>query len=225
MDLLIIGTGDFAAIACQYFENEGKYNIVGFVVEKEYKNKDYFMGRKVYDLSIIESVFPPNNTNCFVAIVYQKLNRARTRIYKMMKEKGYSFASYVSPYAFVGENVTIGENTFVFENNTLQYNVKVGNNVVIWSGNHIGHSSVIKDNCYVSSHVCISGYSTIEEYCFLGVNSSVADNVVIPKDTILAMGAVLHKSFDKEGCILAGVPAKPLSVSVYERFNIDDKIL
>ncbi len=224
MDLIIVGTGEFATIASQYFEEENKYNIIGFAVEKRYKNKESFMGKKVYDLEEIAVYFDPQNIVVFVAIVYQELNRARTRIYQMLKEMGYGFATYISPYSFVGKEVHVGENSFVFENNTLQYNVTIGNNVVIWSGNHIGHSSKIKDNCYIASHVCISGHTVIGKNSFLGVNSSVANDVTLPDDTVVAMGAAVNKSIEMEGCILAGVPAKPLKISAYERFDVNDQV-
>lgn len=69
----------------------------------------------------------------------------------------------------------MGDNCFVFENQTIQPFVKIGNDVIIWSGNHIGHHSMIGDHCFISSHVVISGNVKIEPYCFLGVNSSIRD--------------------------------------------------
>ena len=51
----------------------------------------------------------------------------------------------------------IGENCFIFEDNTIQPFVKIGDDVVLWSGNHIGHHAEIGDHCFISSHVVISG--------------------------------------------------------------------
>ena len=57
----------------------------------------------------------------------------------------------------------IGENCFIFEDNTIQPFVVVEDNVILWSGNHIGHHSVIKNHNFVSSHVVIDDYGHYEE--------------------------------------------------------------
>src|SRR5207248_9353773 len=119
--------------------------------------------------------FDPERVAAFVALSSMKLNRVRTRLYHGVREAGYKCATYVSSNAFVWRNVTIGENTFVFENNVLQHHVCVGDNVILWSGNHIGHRTVIQDHCFISSHVVISGFCEVGESSFMGVNSCVAD--------------------------------------------------
>ena len=52
----------------------------------------------------------------------------------------------------------MGDNCFIFEDNTVQPFVTLGNNLVLWSGNHIGHHSTLRDHCFISSHVVISGF-------------------------------------------------------------------
>ena len=100
----------------------------------------------------------------------------------------------------------IGENCFVFENNVLQYGVRVGNNVVLWSGNHIGHQTRIGDNCFVSSHVVVSGFCDIGANSFLGVNSTLADNLVVAPDTVIGAGAVVVRHTES-GQVYKGNPA------------------
>ena len=99
----------------------------------------------------------------------------------------------VSSRAFIWRNVKIGENCFIFEDNTIQPFVKVGNDVVLWSGNHIGHNSTIRDHSFFSSHVVISGFCDIGEYSFLGVNSTVINNISIGEDCFIGAGALIQK--------------------------------
>jgi UDP-3-O-[3-hydroxymyristoyl] glucosamine N-acyltransferase len=110
------------------------------------------------------------------------------------KAMGFRPASYVSSRAFVWPNVKLGEHCFVFEDNTVQPFVTIGDNVVLWSGNHIGHHSIIEPNCFISSHVVISGFCRIREYCFMGVNSSVANNVIIGINNWIAPGVSIMKN-------------------------------
>ncbi len=213
--LVIIGTGETAHLAYEYFTFDSDYEVVAFSVNKNYIKEKTFLNLPVVEFENVEKFYPPNEYFVFVALASGKLNRDRMKMYNLTKEKGYKFASYISSKAFVWHNVEIGENCFILEDNTLQPFTKVGNNVVMWSGNHLGHRSEIKDNCFITSHVVICGCSIIEENCFLGVNSTIADYVTIKKDNFIAMGAVVNKK-TKENSVYIGNPAKRAEISALE---------
>jgi sugar O-acyltransferase (sialic acid O-acetyltransferase NeuD family) len=205
--LVIVGAGEFAMLAYEYFTHDSEYDVVGFSVEREYLNAD-----NLYDLPIVafEEVterFDVASHHVFVAVPASDLNATRTRLYGEAKSKGYPIATYVSSAAFVWHNCQIGENCFIFEDNTLQPFTTVGNNVVMWSGNHLGHRSVIEDNCFISSHVVISGYCRVGQSTFIGVNSTLNDNVTIPESCIIASGTLVSKSLQTPARIYRGSPA------------------
>jgi sugar O-acyltransferase (sialic acid O-acetyltransferase NeuD family) len=207
--LVIVGDGETAEIAYEYFTYDSNYEVVAFSVERAYLKKNTLFKLPVVPFEDIERLYSPKKYELYVAVSYTELNRVRTRLYEWAKAKGYKLASYVSSKAFVWRNVTVGENCFIFENNTLQYNVKIGNNVTLWSGNHIGHRTVIKNNTFVSSHVTVSGYCEIGENCFLGVNSTLVGAVKVADDCVVGAGAVvLHDTF--KGLVYVGNPAHPL---------------
>ena len=217
--LIIIGTGETAEIACEYFTYDSPYEVVGFSVSKQYIKDPEFYGLPVHEFETLEENFPPSEYEVYVAISYVKLNRVRANMYNQAKAKGYTCATYVSSKAFVWRNVTLGENVFIFENNVLQHHVKVGNNVILWSGNHVGHRTVIKDHAYLSSHVVISGFCEIGEYSFLGVNSTFNDNIKLGKDNIVGSGALIVKNTE-DASLMIGSPAKPGAKTSYEAFNV-----
>lgn len=196
-NIVIIGDGEFADIAFDYFTNDSKYNVVAFAVEKKFFTKKIFNNKPVCFLEDIESLYPKDKYMIFVAISSTKLNRIRRRIYLSLKDIGYSFVSYLSSHAFKSNSAVIGENTFIFENNVIQNNVLIGNNCIIWSGNHIGHRSEIKNHVFISSHAVISGYCTIEDSCFIGVNSTIADNITVKTDCIIGAGAIILKNTER----------------------------
>ena len=180
----------------------------------------------MFDLPVVPfedilTSYPPDEYKFFVAMVYSKMNRLRTRLYKQAKNMGYCPASYISKDSFVWKNCDIGEHCFIFENNVIQPFVKIGNNVILWSGNHIGHHSKIGNNCFVSSHVVVSGVCEIKENCFLGVNSTLADTVTIEKDCLIGAGSVVLKNTECEQ-IYMGNPAKACKVNTLSYFNIKD---
>jgi sugar O-acyltransferase (sialic acid O-acetyltransferase NeuD family) len=214
--IVIVGDGETAELAYEYFTHDSPHDVVAFSVEREYAKKDHLFGLPVIHFEEVEQSYPPAEFQVFVAISYTRLNRVRARLYQEAKRKGYEVTSYVSSRAFVWRNVEIGENCFILENNVVQYAVKIGNNVVLWSGNHIGHQSIIGDNAFISSHVVVSGYCEVGENCFLGVNSCIANNVKIAKDCLIGMGAVVNKNTE-ERKVYVGNPAKAIkdSFAVY----------
>jgi sugar O-acyltransferase (sialic acid O-acetyltransferase NeuD family) len=220
--IVIIGAGEFAEIAYEYFSHDSPNEVVAFAVEKSYLNRQELCGLPVVELESMETRFSPDQYRVFVALTYTQLNRARARLFMEVKRKGYRLASYVSSKAFVWRTVEVGENVFIFENNVIQHGVKIGNNVVIWSGNHIGHRTVVSDHCYIASHVVISGYCTIGERSFLGVNCTIADHVKIAEDCVLGAGALILNDTEP-ATIYPGVASQPSRVSSLRFYKIKNQ--
>ncbi|AMV43456.1 acetyltransferase [Paraburkholderia caribensis] len=191
--LVLIGAGEMAEIAAEYFTHDSDYEVVAFAIERDYIQRSELNGKPIVAYEELETRYPPSEYTIFVAIPSSKLNALRTRFYLDAKQKGYRFATYVSSRAFVWHNAVIGENCFIFENNVIQPFVTIGNNCILWSGNHVGHRTVIRDHNFVSSHVVISGYCEIGESCFLGVNSTFNDHVKVADHCVIGSGALITK--------------------------------
>jgi len=205
--LVLIGAGEFAQIACEYFDHDSDYDVVAFSVESEYLSQPMLEGRPVVAYETLEAGYPPTDVDVFVAIPSSQLNRLRTRLYLDAKRRGYRFASYTSTRAFVWRNVELGENSFIFEGNVIQPFVRIGNNCILWSGNHVGHRSVVHDNVFVASHAVISGYCEIGENSFVGVNATFNDHVKVAADNVIGAGALVTRNTEP-GRIYVGSPAR-----------------
>ena len=207
--LVIVGAGEFAQIACEYFEHDSDYDVRAFSVEREYLTQPELAGHPVVPWEILETHYAPGEVELFVAIPASQLNRLRRRFYLDAKRRGYTLASYVSSRAFVWRNAEVGENCFIFENNVIQPFVRVGDNCVLWSGNHVGHRSVIEDHVFVSSHAVISGYCRIGEGSFVGVNATFNDGVTVAPYNVIGAGALVTRDTEP-GRVYVGSPAKAL---------------
>lgn len=210
--LIIIGAGETANLAHEYFTYDSDYEVVAFAVHSCHKKENVFKNLPLIEFEKISMFYPKDEFFVFVALASERLNYNRTKVYKEVKDLGYKCASYISSKAFVWCNVKIGENCFILENNTLQPYVSVADNVTLWSGNHIGHQSVIKENVFISSHVVVSGFCEIGKNTFMGVNSCVADNVKIAKDNFIALGSVINKNTEEDK-IYRGNPAEASKIS------------
>jgi sugar O-acyltransferase (sialic acid O-acetyltransferase NeuD family) len=192
--IIIFGTGLIADLAEFYLHKDYNMETAAFTVDSKYIKENLQNNKPVVAFENIEKEFSPDKFRMFVALSYNSVNKLREEKYLESKRKGYKLVSYVSPLAVVFDNVEIGENCFILENNVIQPFVKIGNNNTLWSGNHIGHHSIIEDNCFLSSHVVVSGGVKIESNCFIGVNSAIRDNVIISKGTVIGAGSLIMKN-------------------------------
>ena len=221
--LVIVGSGETGLIAYEYFQFDSDYEVVAFSANEHYITETTINDLPVVPFERLEEKYNPNEYEVYVAISSGKLNRNRTKVYKEVKQKGYKCASYVSSKAFVWRNVEIGENCFIFEDNTLQPFVKIGNNVTLWSGNHIGHNTIIKDNCFISSHCVISGFCEVGENSFLGVNCTIENNVKIAKDNFIGAGSLIQKDTIEKGLYQTN-QTELSKVNTYRLFKIKEDV-
>lgn len=197
--VVIFGTGDIAQVVHYYLTHDSNYEIVAFTVDEDYLKEKQLFNLPVVPFEEVERYYPPEEFAMFIAIGYKQVNKLRAQKYYSAKKSGYRLISYVSPKSIVWGNVEVGDNCFVFENQTIQPFVKIGDNVIIWSGNHIGHHSVIGDHCFITSHVVISGNVKIEPYCFLGVNATIRDGITIARECVIGAGAIILKNTTEKG--------------------------
>lgn len=197
--LVIFGAGDIAQLAHFYFSSDSEYEVVAFTVDASYLTEKTFCGIPVVAFEEIAVRFAPEQYDIFVALSYSKLNAVRKEKYLAAKALGYRFASFISSHATVLNEGRIGENCFIFEDNTIQPFVTIGNNITLWSGNHIGHHSIIKDHCFIASHVVVSGGVEIGEQCFIGVNATLRDHIKVGEKCVIGAGTLLLSDAEPEG--------------------------
>jgi sugar O-acyltransferase (sialic acid O-acetyltransferase NeuD family) len=197
--LVIFGSGEIAQLAHYYFSTDSNYEVVAFTVDAKYLMESEFCGLPVIAFEDVAEKYPPDSYDFFIALSYSKLNAIRKEKFISAKDMGYKLVSFISSRATVLNEGEIGENCFIFEDNTIQPFVTIGNNVTLWSGNHIGHHSVIHDHTFIASHVVISGGVEIGEQCFVGVNATLRDHIKIGDKCVIGAGALLLADAEPEG--------------------------
>ena len=201
--IVLFGTGEIAELAFFYFTNDSNYEVVAFCCDEQYIESELFCGLPLVPFEKIKTKYPPSKYQMHVALSYTKLNQTRELKYTQAKQKGYNLVSYICSKSVSWNDLTIGDNCFILENQTIQPTVEIGNNVMIWSGNHLGHGCKIGDHTYLSSHICISGHTKIGKRCFIGVNSTFKDFIEIGDDVFIGMGASVTKDIDANSSVLS----------------------
>lgn len=220
--VVVFGVGQWADLAHFYLTHDSPHEVAAFTVDRDHLQSEEHRGLPVVAFEEVEEEYPPDEFEMFVPISFKRMNHLRAEKFAAAKEKGYRLVSYVSSKATTWPGFECGENCFIFEDNTVQPFVEIGDDVVMWSGNHIGHHSVVKDHVMVTSHVVISGACTIEPYCFFGVNSTVRDETVVARETLVGAGAVILRD-TKEFEIYKAEGTRPAKVRSDRLRSISDK--
>ena len=200
--LVLFGLGDVAELAHFYFTSESSYEVVAFTIDSAYLEVSSFCDLPVLPFEEVSQHYPPENYDLFIALGYSKINTVRKEKFLAAKAIGYKLASFISSRATVLNDLKIGENCFIFEDNTIQPFVTIGNNVTLWSGNHIGHHSVIHDHTFIASHVVVSGRVEIGEQCFIGVNATLRDHIKVGDRCVIGAGSLLLGDAEPDGVYL-----------------------
>lgn len=208
--LVIFGTSSNSKLARYYFEKDTEYKVVAFTVNQQYITEKIFCDLPVVPFEEIQTTFPSNEYDVFVAIGYTKMNKIREEKYNEIKAMGYKLPNYISPRCSFLTEEPIGDNNLILEDNTIQPFVKIGSNNVFWSGNHIGHDVTIGNHIFITSHVVISGFTQIKNNCFIGVNATLRDGIVVERETLIAAAAVIMENTIEQGVYL---PAKSVLIS------------
>jgi sugar O-acyltransferase (sialic acid O-acetyltransferase NeuD family) len=217
--VIIFGTGLFAQVAHFYLKNDSQYEVVAYTTDRDFIQNDKFDSLPVVPFEQVKNDYPPSEYGMFVAVGYKKVNKIRAQKYQEAKAKGYKLITYISSKIASWGDTKIGDNCFIFENQTIQPFVKIGNDVIIWSGNHIGHHATIGDHCFITSHVVISGSVKIGPYCFVGVNSTLRDGITVGRENVIGAGALIMKDTkDKSVYIGKAAELHPKDSSQLENF-------
>lgn len=207
MKIVLFGDGRFASLAWYCLTHDSPYEVAGFTVDKAYLRQDEVHGLPCVDFETVEARFPPSEHQMLLPVGAREMNGLRMRRYAAAQEKGYAFATYVSSRAITWPDLTIGENSMIYEGTVVQPFARIGINTIVRSGCHISHHVTIGDHCFVAAGACFGGGASVKPRCFVGLNATIRDGVTIAEGCFIAAGALVAADTEPDGLYM-GVPAR-----------------
>jgi sugar O-acyltransferase (sialic acid O-acetyltransferase NeuD family) len=189
--VVLFGTGRGADVAHRFLARDTEHQVCGFAVDRRYVDRETFHDLPVVPFEKVQQRFPPDEYRMLILLGYQGMNALRAAKYSEAKNKGYSFISYTNSHFYRAEELHIGENCFILDNQSISLDVKIGNNVVMWSSNHIGDLTVIGDHVWLSSHVTIAAEVLVRPYCFVGVGATISNRLTLAEKTFVGANALV----------------------------------
>ena len=220
--LIIVGTSTNAHMAYEFNKMHRLYEVVGFAVNREYRNIETLYDLPVYCLEDLHQHYATTEVKLFVALLWNRLNSDRRKLYEYCKTLGYGIANLISPLTAVRSEIA-GDNVWIQDFVVVQHNTKIGSDVVIMSHSLVGANSQIGDHCFLGAHSVVGGGTNIGEQSFLGLNATVFDGTTVGRKCIVgACSAVKRNMPDFSKC---STPTSDVVIKQYDEDEIEGKLL
>jgi sugar O-acyltransferase (sialic acid O-acetyltransferase NeuD family) len=206
--ILIFGTGTGADTARRYIERDTPHRVVGYIVDREFLREPICNGCPVVAVDEALAAFSSDDVLAFVPLGSGRMNMLRAEKYQLLKSLGYRFFSYVHASNRLDGHCEIGENCFILENQSVNFDAAIGNNVVIWSGCQIGDRSRIDDHAFLAAHVVLNGDVRVGEYAYLGSNCNISNEVRIGRQSFIGANALITQNTEEHAVhVVEATPA------------------
>ena len=206
--LLIVGAGGFGremfAAAREAVGYGTTFEIKGFLDAKP-TALDGFAGYP----PIVGSpdTYEPGRYDVFVTALGSIASRRRCA--EALEAKCPKFVSIVHRTATIGQNVLIGEGSFIAPHVSITADVCVGRHVSVFHSSSIGHDSELRDFSHVYAQCSIGGGVKVGEGAVVYPGSVVVPRRGIGAGAVVGAGSVVFVDVDP-GVTVIGNPAAPM---------------
>ncbi len=203
-EIIIIGYSGHALVVADILMQLG-YSIKGYMEKVEVANNllklPYFgFEQNPKDLSKIYGtlVFPAIGDNLI-----------RSKVFSLLKQKGFEIPKAVSQKADVSDTSNIDEGTLVCSGACINPFATIGKGVIINTGAIVEHQCIIDDFVHIAPGAVLTGNVKVGEGSFIGANATIKQGIIIGENVIIGAGAVVINNIP-DNTVFIGNPAKKL---------------
>ena len=192
-DIILLGTGGHAHSVVDSIEQAGKYNIVGFFDTAEMLGKHY-RDYKVLDTDdAMKKYYEKGLRNAFITIGFMGHGDIRNRLYKQLKDAGFTIPNIIDNTAVISKDSKLGDGIFVGKNAIINANAEIGRMCIINTGAIVEHDCMIGAFSHIAVGSVLCGGVTVGEQTLIGANSTVIQGKTIGKHCVIGAGTIISK--------------------------------
>ncbi|QOP43227.1 acetyltransferase [Sulfurimonas sediminis] len=177
-EILLIGGGGHCKSVIDVIEQEKKYKIAG-IIDNEKQVGDKILGYPVIGCDDdLEELYKAYKI-AFITVGQIKSPNIRIRLFKILKEIGYTLPTIISPLSYVSRYASVGEGTIIMHHALINASVKIGQNCIINTKALVEHDAVIENNCHISTGAVVNGGTIVKENSFYGSNATSKEYIEV----------------------------------------------
>lgn len=189
------------------------YEIIGFI-DKNIAIKS-FLDHPVYnsfeEFSEVIKGNPDNELIHFVIAIGGTKGKDRIEIGRMLMDKNYFPLTLQHQTAWVADSATIGKGCQILGMSAISEYVSIGDQTIVNTNATIDHETRIGKGSHVMPGATIAGCVQIGDYVTIGSNATILPRVKIGSKAIVGAGAVVTRDVMENDTVI-GVPAKSIKI-------------
>lgn len=203
--LVMIGAGGHATILAELLLAEGR-NIIAVVSPKEVEESSLLstIKRIVSDEDLL-STYSFEKVELINGIGAMPGNNIQFQLFEYFSNKGYRFASVISPHAILSSSVKVAEGVQIMAGAIIQTNASIGKNCLINSGAIIEHDCYIGPHNHIAPGATLSGSVVTESHVHIGTGANIIQGIKIGQHAIVGAGCTVVRDIPKNQVV---VPAR-----------------
>ena len=154
------------------------------------------VGTKVMDVPVIGNddeldTYEPNDIELVNALGHLPNNNKREILFKLGKQRGFTFTSVIHPSVIVAEDVKLGEGVQVMAGVILEPAIDIGRDSIINTSVSINHDAKIGQHTHLAPGVLVCGNAYIGDGVFIGSSSSVMPGIIIEDNVFIKANSLV----------------------------------
>lgn len=212
--LVMLGAGGHAAVLAEILL-EQKQPLIAVVAPDPIPANSPLAGLKqIASDEQLLSTYSPEEVELVNGLGSIPGNNLRWKLFEFFSEKGYRFASVISPKANLSNYLALAEGVQIMMGAQVQTNASIGKNTIINTGAIVEHDCKIGAHNHLAPGVTLSGGVITASQVHIGTGASVIQNIQIGEQAVIGAGTA----------VVRNVPAKqiiiPAAIRVISKENI-----
>lgn len=187
-DIILVGFGGHAKSVADCIERNKMYRIIGYTEPAEVESRYPYLGTD----EVLKYYFSKGIRNVVICQGYLGHGKLRQKLYKYVKDIGYTLPVITDPSSIISNTATIGEGTFIGKCAIVNAEARIGKMAIINTMSLVEHECVVGDFSHVAVAAVLCGRVEIGEAVFIGANATVIQCKEIPEGKIIPAGMVIR---------------------------------
>ncbi|NBI70653.1 hypothetical protein D3Z50_06200 [Clostridiaceae bacterium] len=194
-EIILVGYGGHAKSMVDAIERSRQFHIAGYTDSRERDSEYVYLGTD----EALENYLEKGIHNLALCIGYLGKGTIRERLYRNLKERGFSFPVIMDPSAVVSERAVIGEGTFIGKKAVINSEALIGKMCIINTAAVIEHECQVGDFSHISVGAVLCGQVRTGEAVFVGANATIIQCQEIEEREVVPAGMTVRSAGRKTG--------------------------
>lgn len=143
----------------------------------------------------------------FVVAIGNPFGQVRTKLHRLLREKGLQPVSFSDPTALICKTAVYGDGLQVMPTAIVHSYVRIGEQCIINTRALVEHDCMLDDGVEIGPGAVLCGRVHVGENTWIGANATVNPRISIGANSIVGAGAVVVSDIPSN-VVAVGVPAR-----------------